>query len=98
MAACCDNGIYFVSASCGSTAEKNIICGPDFQCLARGGPDLLTAELNLSEPKPYFYPRQWQTCGTPQAFRQMPHTVNDRVFEEILDLYRTVPTPESQVK
>ena len=48
------------------------------------------AEVNLSEPKPYFY-RQWQTSGMPQAFRQMTHTINDRCLEEILKLYRTVP-------
>jgi len=58
---------------------------------------LLTAELELSEPKPWAY-RQWQTCGMPQAFRQMPHTTNDRCLEEILELYRSVPTPESLVK
>ncbi len=97
LADCCTNGTYFVSASSGSTAAENIIAGPDFRTLANGGPDLLTAELELSEPKPWAY-RQWQTCGMPQAFRQMPHTTNDRCLEEILELYRSVPTPESLVK
>ncbi len=89
-ATCCDNGIYFVSASSGSTRKDNLIGAPDFRRLAFGGDDLLMAEVELSEPKPYYY-QQWQTSGMPQAFRQMPHTVNDRCLEEILELYRTVP-------
>jgi hypothetical protein len=28
----------------------------------------------------------------------MPHTVNDRCLEEILQLYRTVPSPTNQVQ
>jgi hypothetical protein len=28
----------------------------------------------------------------------MPHTINDRCLEEILPLYRTVPSPASRVK
>ena len=92
-ATCCDNGVYFVSASSGSTRTENLIGSPDFRRLAFGGDELLMAELNLSQPKPYFY-QQWQTSGMPQAFRQMPHTSNDRCLEEILKLYRSVPSPD----
>jgi hypothetical protein len=90
-ASCCTNGIYFVSVSSGGTRSENLIGAPDFRRLAFGGDDLLMAAVELSEPKPYAY-CQWQTCGMPQAFRQMPHTVNDRCLEEITELYRTVPT------
>lgn len=86
----CDNGIYFVPAS---HNRVNIIWDPNFGKLASGGRELIMAELELSEPKPYHY-RQWQTSGMPQAFRQMPHTTNDRCLEELLQLYRTVPSPE----
>ena len=96
-AKCCANGIYYVSCSSGSTRKDNLIGAPDFRRLAFGGDELLMAEMELGAPKPYYY-QQWQTSGMPQAFRQMPHTVNDRCLAEILELYRTIPSPASQVR
>jgi predicted amidohydrolase len=89
-AAACNTGAYFVSSSGGGTLLKNVFAAPDFKQLAYGGPDLLVAEMNLSEPKPYAY-YQSQTCGMPQSFRQMRHRISDRVLEEIAELYRSVP-------
>jgi predicted amidohydrolase len=66
-AACCEQGIYFVSAS-SNHRKGNLIGTPDFRKLASGDGDLLMAEVELSEPKLYGY-RQWQTCGQPEAFR-----------------------------
>jgi predicted amidohydrolase len=86
----CDNGVYFVPAS---HNRVNVIWDPNFRELARGGRELLTANLELTEPKPYAY-HQWQTSGMPQAYRQMPHTSSDRCLEELRELYRTVPSPK----
>jgi apolipoprotein N-acyltransferase len=86
----CDNGVYFVPAS---HNRVNIIRDPSFRKLAEGGRELIMTKVELVEPKPYHY-RQWQTCGMPQAYRQMPHTISDRCLEEMRDLYRTVPSPK----
>jgi len=96
VATCCEQGVYYVSAS-SNHRQANLIGTPDFRKLASGGGDLLMAEVELSEPKPYGY-KPGQTCGMPEAVRQMPHTITDRCLEEILQLYRTVPSPANQVK
>ena len=96
VATCCEQGVYYVSAS-SNHRDANLIGTPDFRKLASGGDDLLMAEVDLTEPKPYGY-KYGQTCGMPEAFRQMPHTINDRCWQEILELYRTVPSPTNQVQ
>lgn len=96
VATCCEQGIYYVSAS-SNHRQANLIGTPDFRKLASGGGDLLMAEVDLTEPKPYGY-KHGQTCGMPEAFRQMPHTINDRCWQEILQLYRTAPSPANQVQ